>query len=149
MTLEGEYIPSPVGWARKQVEEFEASNGASGATLGDAGPPIVVITYRGVRSGGIRKLPVMRVEHDGRYAAVASMGGAPQHPQWYYTFRTEPEVDLQDGPIKQRYRVRELDGDERRDWWDRSVAAFPNYAEYQTKTDRLIPVFLLEPVAAQ
>lgn len=145
MTAKGEYIPSPYEWARTQVEEFEASNGASGNTLGEGELPIIVITYVGAKTGGVRKLPLMRVEHDGKYVAVASKGGAPDQPKWYYTFRTGPEVELQDGPTKKTYSVRELEGEERAEWWERSVAAFPNYAEYQTKTDRLIPVFLLTP----
>ena len=130
---------------RDQVAEYESSGGTRGTTLADTGLPVVVITNRGVRSGKVRKTPLMRVEHDGRYAAVASQGGAPEHPRWYYNFRAEPRVELQDGPRKQPMIAREVTGDERAEWWQRAVAAYPPYAEYQQKTSRLIPVFVLEP----
>jgi len=145
MPIEGEYEPSPRGWVRDQVAEYESSGGTRGTTLRDTGLPVVVITNRGARSGKLRKTPLMRVEHDGRYAAVASQGGAPEHPRWYYNFRAEPRVELQDGPRKQPMIAREVTGDERAEWWQRAVAAYPPYAEYQQKTSRLIPVFVLEP----
>ena len=145
MPIEGEYEPSPRGWVRDQVAEYESSGGTRATTLRDTGLPVVVITNRGARSGKVRKTPVMRVEHDGRYAAVASQGGAPEHPLWYYNFRAEPRVELQDGPRKQAMIAREVTGDERAEWWERAVAAYPPYAEYQQKTSREIPVFVLEP----
>jgi deazaflavin-dependent oxidoreductase (nitroreductase family) len=147
MPIEGEYEPSPQGWVRDQVAEYESSGGTRASTLRDTGLPVVVITNRGVRSGKVRKTPLMRVEHDGRYAAVASQGGAPKHPNWYYNFRAEPRVELQDGSRKQAMIAREVTGDERAEWWARAVAAYPPYAEYQQKTSRLIPVFVLEPAS--
>jgi F420H(2)-dependent quinone reductase len=131
--------------AREQVEIYEGSGGTEGTTL--RGMPVVVVTSRGARSGKLRKNPVMRVEHDGCYAIVASKGGAPQHPVWYYNLVAHPEIELQDGPQKQAMRVRIVTGEERQAWWERSVAAFPPYADYQTKTDREIPVFVAEPVS--
>jgi deazaflavin-dependent oxidoreductase (nitroreductase family) len=148
MPIEGEYQPSPREWVRDQVEEYESSGGRNGTTLRDTGLPVVIITNRGARSGKVRKTPVMRVEHDGRYAAVASQGGAPTHPFWYCNFLAHPRVELQDGPRKQQMTAREVTGDERARWWERAVAAYPPYAEYQRKTTRQIPVFVLEPVAA-
>ena len=147
MPIEGEYEPSPQGWVRDQVAEYESSGGTQATTLRDTGLPVVVITNRGARSGKVRKTPLMRVEHDGRYAAVASQGGAPEHPNWYYNFRAEPRVELQDGPRKQAMVARELAGDERAEWWARAVAAYPPYAEYQQRTSRQIPVFVLEPAS--
>jgi F420H(2)-dependent quinone reductase len=144
MPIEGEYGPSPRGWVSEQVETYESSGGTQGTTLRDTGLPVVVITNRGVRSGKVRKTPVMRVEHEGRYAAVASQGGAPTHPAWYYNFRAEPRVELQDGPDKWEMVAREVAGRERDEWWERAVAAYPPYAEYQQKTTRQIPVFVLE-----
>ena len=132
---------------RDQVAEYESSGGTRATTLRDTGLPVVVITNRGVRSGKVRKTPLMRVEHDGRYAAVASQGGAPAHPYWYHNFRAEPRVELQDGPRKRPMTAREVTGDERAEWWARAVAAYPPYAEYQQKTSRVIPVFVLEPGA--
>jgi len=146
MALTGEYVPSKAQWVREQVELYERSNGAEGNTLRDTGLPVVIVTSLGARSGKIRKTPLMRVEHDGRYALVASKGGAPEHPVWYHNLKTHPEVDVQDGATKRSYRVRELSGDERAQWWDRAVAAFPDYADYQRRTDREIPVFVAEPV---
>jgi deazaflavin-dependent oxidoreductase (nitroreductase family) len=147
MTLQGEYAPSKADWVREQVERFEASGGTEATVLERTGDPIVVITSVGAKSGKLRKNPVMRVERDGKYLAVASKGGAPDNPEWYYNFLAHPEVDLQDGPEKKTYSVRLLeDGPERDDWWQHAVATWPTYAEYQTKTDRLIPLFLLEPV---
>jgi F420H(2)-dependent quinone reductase len=146
MPLTGEYEPSPTEFVRDQVEKYESSGGTEGTTM--HGFPVVVLTTKGAKSGKIRKTPLMRVEHDGRYAVVASLGGAPQHPVWYHNVRANPRVELQDGPQRGDYEARELSGEERELWWDRAVAAFPNYAEYQTKTERTIPVVLLEPVAA-
>jgi deazaflavin-dependent oxidoreductase (nitroreductase family) len=147
MSLQGEYEPSSQQWVRDQVAEYEASDGRRANTLRDSDDPIVVITSVGARSGKLRKNPVMRVERDGSYLAVASKGGAPDDPAWADNFRHHPEVDLQDGPEVRSYTVRELeDGPERDDWWQHSVETWGTYAEYQKKTDRLIPVFLLEPV---
>jgi len=131
---------------RDQVEAYESSGGTQGTTLRDTGLPVVIITNRGASSGKVRKTPVMRVEHDGRYAAVASRGGAPEHPQWYYNLRENPRVELQDGPSRRDMTAREVSGDERAEWWKRAVAAYPPYAEYQQRTTRQIPVFVLEPV---
>ncbi len=142
MPLDGEYEPSKAEWVRNQVDEYEGSGGTKGTTL--RGMPVVVLTSRGARSGKIRKTPLMRVEHGGDYAVVASQGGAPTHPFWYYNLVADPHVELQDGPHKDDRIARQLDGDERSAWWDRAVAAYPDYAEYQTKTDRVIPVFVLE-----
>ncbi|MGW3629417.1 nitroreductase family deazaflavin-dependent oxidoreductase [Streptomyces sp. NPDC005122] len=145
MPLEGEYEPSPTQWVREQVELYERSGGTEGTTLQDTGMPVIILTTRGAKSGKIRKTPLMRVEHDGRYAAVASLGGAPKHPVWYYNVRSDPQVELQDGASRQELRAREVTGAEKDQWWDRAVAAFPPYADYQKKTDREIPVFVLEP----
>src|SRR5580692_1858630 len=146
MSIEGEYEASPRAWVREQVEQFEASGGTEATTLRDTGLPIIVITNLGAKSGKVRKTPLMRVEHEGKYAAVASKGGAPEHPFWYYNFRAHPQVELQDGPVKGDFVAREVTGDERAEWWKRAVAAFPPYAEYQERTSRTIPVFVLEPV---
>jgi F420H(2)-dependent quinone reductase len=146
MPVQGEYEPSPRAWVREQVELYEGSGGTQGTTLRDTGLPVVIITNRGARSGKLRKTPVMRVEHDGCYAAVASQGGAPSHPYWYFNLRANPHVGLQDGPHRQEMTARELTGDERAQWWERAVAAYAPYAEYQQKTTRQIPVFVLEPV---
>jgi len=147
MPLDGEYEPSPRRWVRDQVALFEGSGGIDGTTLLDTGLPVVIVTNRGARTGKIRKTPLMRVEHDGRYAAVASMGGAPQHPVWYYNLRANPRVELQDRAVRSEMIAREVSGDERAEWWQRAVAAYPPYAEYQEKTTRQIPVFVLEPAA--
>lgn len=144
--MEGDYEPSATDWVREQVERIEETGTTDGVTVMDR--PIVLMTYRGKKSGKVRKTPVMRVEEDGRYAAVASKGGAPEHPQWYASLLAEPEIELQDGTAKGTYRVREVAGEERASWWERGVAAYPPYAEYQQKTDREIPVLLLEPVEA-
>lgn len=147
MTLTGEYVPSPEQWVRDQVAEFEASDGQRANILrGNPDWPIVVITSRGARSGKLRKNPVMRVEKDGVYAAVASKGGAPEHPTWYHNFLAHPEVDLQDGSEEHTYSVRVAEGAERAEWWERAVAQFAPYADYQEKTDREIPLFLLERI---
>ena len=144
MTLQGEYVPSKAKWVRDQVEKFEATDGAEANTLRDTGYPIVVITSRGAKSGNLRKNPVMRVERDGIYVAIASKGGADDQPEWYYNFLEHPEVELQDGAEAHTYTARVLEGDERADWWEHAVATWPTYGEYQTKTDRQIPLFLLE-----
>ncbi len=144
MPLAGEYEPSPSGWARDQAELFERSGGTEGNTL--RGMPIVVVTSVGARSGKLRKTPLMRVEHGGEYALVASLGGAPQHPVWYYNLKQHPHVELQDGPVKRDYRAREVTGEEKAAWWERAVAAYPDYADYQQKTTREIPVFVLTPM---
>ncbi len=143
MTADGEYEPSPATWVRDQVAEYEASGGQRANTLMDTGLPVVIVTTRGNKSGKIRKMPLMRVEHDGEYALVASQGGAPEHPVWYYNLKADPQgVRIQDGPEPVDVEVRELDGDERALWWRRAVDAYPPYAEYQQKTERTIPVFL-------
>jgi deazaflavin-dependent oxidoreductase (nitroreductase family) len=144
MPLTGEYEPSRQEWVRKQVEEYESSGGTKGTTL--RGMPVIVLTTLGNQSGKIRKTPLMRVEHDGKYAVVASLGGAPKHPVWYYNIRANPTVELQDGPVRKDYVAREVTGDEKVVWWERAVAAYADYADYQRKTDREIPVFVLEPV---
>ncbi|MFG1664502.1 nitroreductase family deazaflavin-dependent oxidoreductase [Streptomyces sp. Y7] len=146
MPLEGEYEPSPTDWVRKQVELYESSGGTQGTTLMDTGMPVILLTTRGAKSGKIRKTPLMRVEHEGRYAAVASLGGAPKHPVWYHNVKADPRVELRDGTQVWDMRAREVTGAEKAEWWERAVAAYPPYAEYQTKTDRLIPLFVLEPV---
>jgi deazaflavin-dependent oxidoreductase (nitroreductase family) len=147
VTLQGEYEPSPQQWVRDQVEAYERSGGREANTLrGHPEWPIVVITSVGAKSGKLRKNPVMRVEKDGVYAAVASQGGAPTHPTWYHNFLEHPQVDLQDGPEPHEYVARLAEGPERAEWWERCVAQYPPYAEYQEKTDREIPVFLLERV---
>ena len=139
-----EYEPSPQEWVRRQVEAYEASGGTEGTTL--RGLPVVVLTMRGAKSGKLRKVPLMKVEHDGSYAAVASRGGAPTHPQWYFNLLADPRVRVQDGPDVHEMRARVLDGEERALWWKRAVEAFPDYADYQERTERQIPVLLLEPV---
>lgn len=144
MAIEGEYVPSPRKGSRDQVSEIERTGTTDSVDI--MGLPVVLLTMVGAKSGAIRKVPLMRVEHDGLYAAVASLGGAPDHPQWYWNLRRKPELDLQDGTVVTRRRARELEGPEREAWWERCVAAFPPYASYQRKTDRLIPVFVLEPV---
>jgi deazaflavin-dependent oxidoreductase (nitroreductase family) len=132
MPLTGEYEPSAASWARDQVEQYESSGGTQGTSIG-------------ARSGKVRKTPLMRVEHDGEYAVVASQGGAPKHPVWYFNLVADPHVELQDGPVKRDYEAREAQGAEREEWWQRAVAAWPDYAGYQTKTTRVIPVFVLTP----
>ena len=141
--LEGEYVPSPRQWVRDQVEAYEKSGGAQANTLRETGLPVIVVTMRGNKSGTIRKIALMRVEHDGEYALVASMGGAPKNPVWYYNLQANPdEVTVQDGAEPFAAHVREISGDERATWWERAVAAYPPYAEYQQRTDRVIPVFI-------
>jgi F420H(2)-dependent quinone reductase len=143
MTLEGEYEASPWDWVREQVETYERTGGKEANTFADTGLPIILVTTRGNKSGKLRKTPLMRVEHNGEYALVASMGGAPKNPVWYYNLQADPEsVEIQDGAEPFHAQVRELTGDERAEWWTRAVAAYPPYAEYQTKTERVIPVFV-------
>ncbi|GAB3084371.1 nitroreductase family deazaflavin-dependent oxidoreductase [Isoptericola nanjingensis] len=142
MPITGEYVPSPSTRAANQVEQYESSGGTKGTTM--RGMPVVILTTVGAKTGALRKAPLMRVEHDGTYAVVASLGGAPKHPVWYYNLLANPRVELQDGPEKHEYVAREVTGDEKALWWERSVAAYPDYADYQTKTDREIPVFVLE-----
>ena len=144
MAIDGEYVPSTRAWVRDQVTEYEGSGGTAGTTLGDTGLPVVIVTNRGAKTGAVRKTPLMRVEHEGAYAAVGSVGGGPKNPVWVYNLRANPQVVVQDGPDTFELTARELSGAEREAWWERSVAAFPPYAEYQTKTDRVIPVFVLE-----
>jgi F420H(2)-dependent quinone reductase len=146
MAFDDEYIPSPAAWVRDQVEEYEGSGGTKGTTLRDTGLPVVIVTNRGAKTGAVRKTPLMRVEHEGSYAAVASKGGAPEHPLWYFNLKKNPRVEVQDGAGKWEMTAREVTGEERAAWWERAVAAYPPYAEYQQKTTRQIPVFVLEPV---
>jgi deazaflavin-dependent oxidoreductase (nitroreductase family) len=147
-TLEGEYEPNKLDFVRDQVAEYEASGGQRANTLGDTGLPIIVVTMRGNKTGKIRKIGLMRVEHEGEYALVASMGGAPTNPVWYYNLVENPnDVAIQDGPAPFDVTVREVSGDERAQWWERSVAAYPDYADYQTRTDRVIPVLVATPTA--
>lgn len=147
MPLHGEYAPSTSEWARKQAEAFEASNGAEANTL--RGKPIILLTSVGAKTGKLRKTALMRVEHDGEYLVVASKGGAPEHPVWFYNLKEHPLVELQDGAERHDYTARELEpGEERDAWWARAVEAWPDYANYQAKTDRLIPVFLLTRIPA-
>lgn len=143
MPLTGEYEPSTSDWARKQAESYENSGGTEATTL--QGKPVVVLTSKGAKTGKLRKTPLMRVEHDGEYAVVASLGGAPKHPVWYYNIKAEPHVELRDGTVTKDYTAREVFGDEKALWWERAVAVWPDYATYQTKTDRQIPVFVLTP----
>jgi F420H(2)-dependent quinone reductase len=145
MTLVGEYVPSKAQWVRDQVEKFEASNGQEANTLRGGDDPIVVITSVGAKSGNLRKNPVMRVERDGIYVAIASKGGADDQPEWYYNFLAHPEVELQDGAVKKTYRVELVRGEERADLWQLAVDTWSTYAEYEKKTDREIPVFKLTP----
>ncbi|MEU9122606.1 nitroreductase family deazaflavin-dependent oxidoreductase [Streptomyces sp. NPDC048506] len=147
MPLHGEYAPSPEQWVRDQVELYEGSGGRQGTTL--RGMPVVVLTTRGAKSGKIRKSPLMRVEHDGAYAVVASMGGAPKHPVWYHNVVADPRVELQDGPVRRDMTAREVTGEEKALWWRRAVEAYPDYEDYQKQTDRQIPVFVVEPAATE
>jgi F420H(2)-dependent quinone reductase len=147
MPLTGEYEPSTWEWVREQVAEYEASGGTRANTLRDTGLPIVVVTTRGNKSGKLRKTPLMRVEHDGEWALVGSMGGSPTDPVWVHNLRADPTaVTVQDGPEPVDVTVREVSGDERDRWWERAVAAFPTYEDYRQKTDRIIPVFVATPV---
>lgn len=145
MALKGTYEPGTNDWANTQVETYESSGGTKGTTL--HGLPVIVLTSLGARSGKLRKTPLMRVEHEGQYAVIASKGGAPDHPHWYHNLVADPHVELQDGPVRRDYLAREVTGSDRDVWWERAVAAFPPYAEYAEKTERTIPVFVLSPVA--
>ena len=146
MPLTGDYEPSAAPWAREQAELYERSGGTEGTDMN--GKPVIILTSVGAKTRKLRKTPLMRVEHDGEYAVVASLGGAPKHPVWYYNLTSNPHVELQDGSVKKGYRAREVHGGERATWWGRAVAAFPDYAEYQKKTTRTIPVFVLTPMEA-
>ena len=144
MPLSGDYEPSPWDWVRGDADKIIESGSTEGAEM--KGKPIILLTTIGAKSGKIRKTPLMRVEHNGEYAAVASLGGAPQNPVWYYNLKKNPQVELQDQTVKKDYVAREVTGEEKAIWWERSVAAFPDYADYQKKTTREIPVFVLTPV---
>lgn len=144
MPLSGEYSPSPWDWSRENAEQYMASGGTEGTEM--KGMPVVLLTTVGAKTGKLRKTPLMRVEHDGQYAIVASLGGAPKNPVWYHNVVKHPRVELQDGPVTGDYDAREVFGDEKAQWWERAVAAYPDYADYQEKTDRQIPVFVLTPV---
>jgi deazaflavin-dependent oxidoreductase (nitroreductase family) len=144
MPLTGEYEPSTAGWARKQAERYEASGGQASGDL--RGRPIIVLTSVGAKTGKLRKTALMRVEHGGLYAVVASLGGAARNPVWYYNLKKNPHVELQDGAITRDYMAREVSGDEKAVWWERAVETWPDYAKYQTRTDRQIPVLVLEPI---
>jgi deazaflavin-dependent oxidoreductase (nitroreductase family) len=146
MPLNGEYEPSPAQWVRDQVQDYEASRGTSGTTMRDM--PVIIVTTRGAKSGKLRKVPLMRVEHDGQYAAVASMGGAPKNPVWYFNLVANPHVEVRDAEVVQAMTAREVTGQEKAIWWRRCVAAYPDYADYQAKTARAIPVFVLTPTVA-
>jgi deazaflavin-dependent oxidoreductase (nitroreductase family) len=141
MVLNGEYEPSPRKWVRDQVQEYEGSGGTDGTMMRDM--PVIIVTTLGARSGKVRKVPLMRVEHDGEYAAVASMGGAAKNPLWYHNLVANPEVEVRDGTVVRAMTAREVTGEEKAIWWERCVAAFPDYASYQAKTERVIPVFVL------
>jgi deazaflavin-dependent oxidoreductase (nitroreductase family) len=146
MSIEGEYEPSPWDWVRDQVETYERTGGREANTLRDTGMPIIIVTTRGNKSGKVRKTALMRVEHDGEYALVGSMGGAPKHPVWVHNIKADPTaIAVQDGPEPFDADVREVTGDEKAAWWERAVAAYPPYAEYQERTDRPIPVFIARP----
>ena len=145
MPLSGEYEPSSSDWARENAEKYMESGGTDGTEL--KGKPVILLTTIGAKSGKVRKTPLMRVERNGEYAVVASLGGAPKHPVWYYNIKKNPRVELQDGPTTRDYDSREVFGDEKAAWWERAVEAWPDYAEYQKKTDRQIPVFVLTPVS--
>jgi deazaflavin-dependent oxidoreductase (nitroreductase family) len=144
MPLTGEYEPSTSDWARENAEQYMASGGTEGTEL--KGRPVILLTTVGAKTGKLRKTPLMRVENNGEYAVVASLGGAPKHPVWYHNIKKNPRVELQDGEVTRDYDAREVFGDEKAEWWDRAVEAWPDYAEYQKKTDREIPVFVLTPV---
>ena len=145
MPLSGDYEPSPTDWVREHAEKITESGSTDGIEM--KGKPLILLTTIGAKTGKIRKTPLMRVEHDGEYAVVASLGGAPKNPVWYYNITAHPQVELQDGDVTKDYQAREVFGDEKAAWWERAVEAWPDYAEYQTKTDRQIPVFVLTPVS--
>ncbi|AFU00360.1 nitroreductase family deazaflavin-dependent oxidoreductase [Nocardia brasiliensis] len=143
MPLTGDYAPSTSDWAREQAEKYENSGGTTATTL--KGQPVILLTTKGAKTGKLRKTPLMRVEHDGEYAVVASLGGAPKNPVWYYNIKAEPHVELRDGEVNKDYTAREVFGEERQLWWDRATEVWPDYIEYTKKTDRVIPVFVLTP----
>jgi F420H(2)-dependent quinone reductase len=145
MPLSGEYAPSTLDWAREQAEKYMESGGTDGTEM--QGKPVILLTTVGAKTGKLRKTPLMRIEHDGEYAIVASLGGAPKNPVWYYNVKASPRVELQDGTATGDYQAREVFGDEKAVWWERAVQAWPDYAKYQTKTERQIPVFVLTPVS--
>ena len=147
MSANGVYAPSPARWVRDQVDLYEGSGGTSGTTM--RGMPVIIVTTRGVKSGKVRKVPLMRVEHDGEYAAVASQGGAPKNPNWYHNLVADPQVEVRDGTLVRAMTAREITGEEKAIWWKRCVAAFPDYASYQAKAEREIPVFVLTQVDAE
>ncbi|WP_214403300.1 nitroreductase family deazaflavin-dependent oxidoreductase [Pseudonocardia lacus] len=144
MPLQGETELSPTDWVRKHTEKIQANGTTDGTTI--RGIPVILLTTRGAKSGKLRKVPLMRVEHEGRYAIVASLGGAPKHPVWYHNVKADPHVELQDGTVTRDYIAREVEGEEKAQWWERAVAAYPDYADYQKKTTRQIPVFVLDPI---
>lgn len=144
MPLTGEYVPSPFDWVREHADKMMKSGSTDGVDM--KGKPLILLTTIGAKTGKVRKTPLMRVEHDGRYAVVASLGGAPKNPVWYHNIKANPRVELQDGPVTREYEAREVFGEEKALWWERAVEAWPDYAEYQTKTDRQIPVFVLTPI---
>ena len=143
MSVDEEYAPSPAKWVRDQVAAYEASDGKEAADL--RGMPVIILTTRGAKTGKIRKVPLMRVEHDGVYAVVASMGGAPKNPVWYYNLKAHPDIELRDGARNMPVTAREISGDEYEQWWPRAVAAYPDYDDYRKKTDRVMPMFVMEP----
>jgi F420H(2)-dependent quinone reductase len=145
MPLNGEYEPSPYDHARNQADLIESTDGAEGTD--NQGKPVILLTSVGAKTGKLRKTPLMRVEHDGEYAVVASLGGAPKHPVWYYNLKANPHVELQDGAVRKDYEAREVDGTEYQAWWDRAVEVWPDYAEYAKKTTRIMPIFVLAPQA--
>lgn len=147
MPLQGEYVRGSFDISADQVEAFEANDGRGDTGFNPAGAPIIVMTSVGARSGKLRKSALMRVEHDGAYAVVASLGGAPQNPAWYFNLKAHPHVELQDGAAKHDYRARQVDGDEYQQWWERAIVIWPDYVEYQTRTDRTMPIFVLERMA--
>ncbi|WP_428340063.1 nitroreductase family deazaflavin-dependent oxidoreductase [Mycobacterium sp.] len=144
MPLKGEYAPSPWDWSREQAEKIAGSGGTDGTDM--KGMPVILLTTVGAKTGKLRKTPLMRVEHNGEYAVVASLGGAPKNPVWYFNIAKNPQVELQDGTVTKDYDAREVFGDEKAVWWERAVAAYPDYADYQQKTERQIPLFVLTPV---
>jgi deazaflavin-dependent oxidoreductase (nitroreductase family) len=145
-TLSGTYVPSTLEWVRDQVKTYERTGGQEANTLLDTGIPVIIVTMRGAKTGEVRKIALVRVEHGGEYALVASFGGAPKHPAWYWNLTAHPdEVLIQDGPEPFRVSVREVEGDERAEWWDRAIAVYPPYAEYQENTDRVLPVLVATP----
>jgi deazaflavin-dependent oxidoreductase (nitroreductase family) len=144
MPLEGEYEISPTDWVREQTEKIFETGTTESVNI--KGRQVILLTTRGAKSGKLRKVPLMRVEHEGRYAIVASLGGAPKNPVWYYNVKADPHVELQDGTTSRDYRAREVTGEEKATWWKRAVEAYPDYADYQKKTTRQIPVFVLEPI---